>query len=59
MQYDNQTAAPTVTSLMKSDPDTGKKYFFMPFPTEDVIFNPNLGSSVDGVHVDVRETYSY
>lgn len=59
VMYDNTTAAPTVGTLMKSDPDTGKKYFYMPFPTEDVIFNPNLGSNVNGEHVDVRETYSY
>ena len=58
-QYDTNTAAPTVATLMKTDPDTGKKYFFMPFPTEDVIFNPNLGSAVNGEHVDVRATYSY
>lgn len=57
--YDDQTAKPTVSSLMKKDPDTGKSYFFMPFPSEDVVFNPNLGSNVDGVHVDVRSTYSY
>jgi len=57
--YDDQTAKPTVSSLMKKDPDTGKMYFYMPFPSEDVIFNPNLGSNVDGVHVDVRATYSY
>jgi len=47
------------SALMKKDPDTGKSYFCLPFPTEDVTFNPNLGSSVDGVHVDVYSTYSY
>ena len=57
--YDEQTAKPTVNSLMKTDPDTGKQYFFMPFPSEDVVFNPNLASNVNGVHVDVRATYSY
>ena len=44
---------------MKRDPDTGKNYFYLPFPTEDVTFNPNLGSNVDGQHVDIRATYSY
>jgi len=47
------------SALMKKDPDTGKSYLCLPFPTEDVTFNPNLGSSVDGVHVDVYSTYSY
>ena len=45
--------------MMKTSPDGSKRYFFMPFPQEDVVFNPNLGSNVDGVHVDVRATYSY
>ena len=33
--------------------------FVMPFPTEDVVMNPNVGSTVDPVHVDVRELFSY
>ncbi len=33
--------------------------FTMPFPTEDVVLNPNMGSDVKGVHVDVRATYKY
>ena len=57
--YDNVTSAPSVASMMKKDPDSGKIYFFMPMPTDDVVFNPNLGSNVDGIHVDVRNTYSY
>ena len=57
--YDNVTSAPNVASMMKKDPDSGKRYFFMPLPTNDVVFNPNLGSNVDGIHVDVRNTYSY
>ena len=57
--YDNVTSAPSVASMMKKDPDSGKRYFFMPMPTDDVVFNPNLGSNVDGIHVDVRNTYSY
>jgi len=59
MQYNTNTSAPNVASLMKTDPDTGKAYFYLPFPTEDVVFNPNLASDVDGEHVDVRSTYSY
>ncbi len=57
--YDNITSTPSVASMMKKDPDSGKRYFFMPLPTDDVVFNPNLGSNVDGIHVDVRNTYSY
>jgi hypothetical protein len=26
---------------------------------EDVLFNGNLGSNVEGIHIDVRATYSY
>ena len=33
--------------------------FTIPFPTEDVVMNPNVGSTAEAVHVDVRETYSY
>ncbi len=47
--YDTSTAAPNVTASS----------FTLPFSTDDVIFNPNLGSSVAPVHVDVRSTYSY
>lgn len=56
--YDGKVAAPNVTQMMKEDPDSKKRYFFMPFPTEDVVFNPNLASDVDGVHVDVSK-YKY
>ncbi len=48
-QYDEYTAAPNVTA----------NSFTLPFPTEDVTLNPNLGSNVPAVHVDVRSTYSY
>lgn len=57
--YDNATAAPSVISMMKVNAQSGKKYFFLPFPTEDVTFNPNLASDKDGEHVDIRKTYSY
>ena len=33
--------------------------FTIPFPTEDVVMNPNVGSTAEPIHVDVRETYSY
>lgn len=59
MVYDDQTSAPNPISVMKTDKDTGKRYLLLPFPTEDVVFNPNLGSNVDGVSLDVRNTYSY
>lgn len=34
--------------------------FTLPFPTEDVVFNPNMASSAEAVEVeDVRSTYAY
>ena len=39
--------------------DVKPSMFIMPFPTEDVVMNPNVGSTVDPVHVDVRETFTY
>ena len=33
--------------------------FTVPFPTEDVVMNPNVGSDAEPVHVDVRATFSY
>ena len=33
--------------------------FTLPFPTEDVVQNPNVGSDVAPVHVDVRTEYNY
>ena len=58
-QYDSQTPKPLVESLLINDPDTGKKYFALPFTARDVTFNPNLASSAEAQHVDVRNTYSY
>jgi starch-binding outer membrane protein, SusD/RagB family len=49
IQYDTNTAVPNVTSAS----------FTLPFPTEDVTLNPNLGSNAQPIHVDVRSTYSY
>ena len=57
--YDEATSAPNVQMLMKKNQDTGKLMFLLPFPTEDVTTNPNMATSVDGVHVDVFSTYSY
>ncbi len=45
--YDTQTAAPNVT----------ESSFALPFPTEDVVFNPHLME--DAISVDVRSLYSY
>lgn len=46
-EYDEETPAPNVT----------EKSFTLPFPSEDVVFNPNLLK--DPVSVDVRNEYSY
>lgn len=45
--YDTDTQAPNVTI----------NSFTLPFPTEDVVFNPHLLE--DPIHVDVRAEYSY
>lgn len=47
MYYDDTVAAPNVTS----------DSFTLPFPTEDVVFNPHLME--DPIHEDVRSLYSY
>ncbi len=39
--------------------DVKASMFTLPFPSEDVVLNPNVGSDVPGVSVDVRETYRY
>ena len=39
--------------------DVKVSMFTMPFPTEDVVMNPNVGSTAAPVHVDVRETFTY
>lgn len=39
--------------------DVKASMFTIPFPTEDVVMNPNVASTAEPVHVDVRETYSY
>lgn len=45
--YDTTTPAPNVTA----------DSFTMPFPNQDVVFNPALME--DPIHVDVRETFAY
>ena len=49
IEYDSNTPIPNVT----------KASFILPYPTEDVTLNPNLSSSAEPIHVDVRSTYSY
>ena len=39
--------------------DVKASMFIVPFPTEDVVMNPAVGSDVEAVHVDVRDTFSY
>ena len=39
--------------------DVKPEMFTIPFPTEDVVMNPNVGSDAEPVSVDVRATYSY
>lgn len=48
-KYNEEATIPNVTA----------ESFILPYPTEDVSLNPNLGSDVAPVHVDVRATYSY
>jgi hypothetical protein len=58
--YDGSTAVPNVNVLLRKDSEVSNiGYFALPMSAEDVLFNPNLGSNVEGVHVDVRSTYSY
>ncbi|MDE6692077.1 MAG: RagB/SusD family nutrient uptake outer membrane protein, partial [Muribaculaceae bacterium] len=45
--YDSTTDAPNITV----------DSFTLPFPTEDVVFNPNLLQPAE--HIDVRATYSF
>ena len=39
--------------------DVKASMFIMPFPTEDVVMNPKVGSDVEAVPVDVRATFTY
>ena len=47
--YDTDTPIPNVTA----------NSFNLPYPTEDVALNPNLGSNAEPISVDVRNEYSY
>ena len=55
------------SAIQYDDPDNGgtprpnvtENTFTIPYPTEDVALNPNLGSNVTPDRVDVRATYSY
>ena len=49
IQYDESTPVPNVTA----------NSFNLPYPTEDVALNPNLGSNAQAIHIDVRNEYSY
>ncbi len=49
ISYDNQYDVSNVSASV----------FTMPFPTEDVVMNPNVASTAEAIHVDVRETFSY
>ena len=39
--------------------DVKPSMFIIPMPSEDVVANPNMASTVAPIHVDIRETYSY
>ena len=39
--------------------DVKPSMFTVPFPTEDVVMNPNVASTAAPIHVDVRETFTY
>lgn len=41
------------------NPNVTESSFTLPFPTEDVIFNPNVSSDAESIHVDVRSEYQY
>ncbi|MBO4664526.1 MAG: RagB/SusD family nutrient uptake outer membrane protein [Bacteroidaceae bacterium] len=45
--------------LMKEDPKTNKKFFLLPLPNGDVVFNEKLATSAPAEDVDVRSLYAY
>ena len=58
--YDSSVAPPNVVVMLRKDSEVSNiGYFALPMCAEDVLFNPNLGSNVEGEHVNVREIYSY
>ncbi|MCF0198112.1 MAG: RagB/SusD family nutrient uptake outer membrane protein [Bacteroidaceae bacterium] len=48
-EYDTETPVPNVNITS----------FTIPFPQEDLTFNPNLANDVEPISVDVRATYQY
>ena len=40
-------------------PNVTASSFQLPFPTEDVVFNGNMASDAQPIHVDVRSEYHY
>lgn len=61
-KYDdkNPLSETAIKGLMKKAPEANDKlYLCLPLTAKDVEINPNLGSNVDAVSVDVRKTYSY
>ena len=62
--YAGPGARPWDASAVTYDPsgdltDVKASMFTIPFPTEDVVMNPNVASDAEAVHVDVRTEYSY
>lgn len=39
--------------------DVKPSMFTLPFPSEDVVLNPNMGTDGEVINVNVRETYNY
>lgn len=48
-----------VYSGREDKPNVTASSFQLPFPTEDVVFNGNMASDAEAIHVDVRSEYSY
>lgn len=52
--------ASAVTYVTTDDnPNVTASSFTLPFPTEDVVFNGNMATDAEAIHVDVRTEYSY
>ena len=63
-EYKGPGAHPWDESTISYNPsdeltDVKPSMFIMPFPTEDVVMNPRVGSDVEAVSVDVRATFTY
>lgn len=58
--YSGEWDASKVTYNTKDDnPNVTASSFTLPMPTEDIIFNGNMASGAEAVHVDVRSEYHY